>query len=45
MLKKSIAILLSLFILLGSTLCFAADDDIPRPKSVDETYLNVVTPY
>jgi len=42
MFKKSISIILSIFIMIASTICFAADDDIPRPKSVELPYENVV---
>ena len=35
MLKKFALVTLALFILFGSTLAFAADDDVPRPKSVE----------
>jgi len=42
MFKKSISIILSIFIVAASTICFAADDDIPRPKSVELDPINVV---
>ena len=42
MFKKSISIILSIFIMIASTICFAADDDIPRPKSAELDPINVV---
>ena len=42
MFKKSFSVILSIFIIMASTICFAADDDIPRPRSVELPSENVV---